>query len=76
MLIVPDLTADERFSDSLSVTGAPHFRFYCGMPLINPEGYALGALCVLDYQTRELSFEQTDALRRLARQVVAQLIAP
>jgi class 3 adenylate cyclase len=73
LLMVPDLTADERFSDSLSVTGAPHFRFYCGMPLINPEGYALGALCVLDYQTRELSFEQTEALRRLARQVVAQL---
>ena len=73
LLMVPDLTADERFSDNPSVTGAPHFRFYCGMPLINPEGYALGALCVQDFETRELSFEQTEALRRLARQVVAQL---
>ncbi len=73
LLIVPDLTADKRFSDYPYVTGAPHFRFYCGMPLINPEGYALGALCVLDYETRELSFEQTEAMRRLARQVVTQL---
>ena len=73
LLMVPDLTADQRFSDYPSVTGAPHFRFYCGMPLINPEGYALGALCVLDFETRELSFEQTEAMRRLARQVVAQL---
>ncbi len=73
LLMVPDLTADERFSDYPHVTGAPHFRFYCGMPLINPEGYALGALCVLDFETRELSFAQTEAMRRLARQVVAQL---
>ncbi len=73
LLLVRDLTADERFSDYPSVIGAPHFRFYCGMPLINPEGYALGALCVLDYETGELSFEQTEGLRRLARQVVAQL---
>ena len=73
LLVIPDLTADDRFSDSPNVTSEPHFRFYCGMPLINPEGYALGALCVLDYKTRDLSFEQTEALRRLARQVVAQL---
>ncbi len=73
LLMVPDLTADDRFADMPHVTGEPNYRFYCGMPLINPEGYALGALCVLDYEVRELSFEQTEALRRLARQIVAQL---
>ena len=46
---------------------------YCGMPLINPEGYALGTLCVVDFAPHELTFEQTEAIRRLARQVVAQL---
>lgn len=73
LLVVPDLAADERFSDSPNVTGEPHFRFYCGMPLINRQGYALGALCVLDYEPRELTFEQTEAMRRLSSQVVAQL---
>ncbi len=73
LLMVPDLAEDERFAGMPLVAAEPHFRFYCGMPLINPEGYALGALCVLDYETRELSFEQTEAMRRLARQVVAQL---
>ncbi|MFQ6016641.1 MAG: adenylate/guanylate cyclase domain-containing protein [Kiloniellaceae bacterium] len=73
LLVVPDTAADERFSDYPSVMGEPHFRFYCGMPLINPQGYALGALCVLDFEPRELSFEQTEAMRRLARQVVVQL---
>ncbi len=75
LLVVPDLTADERFADLPFVAGEPHFRFYCGMPLINPEGYALGVLCVHDFEphAHELRFEQTEAMRRLARQVVAQL---
>ncbi len=73
LLVVPDLAADERFSDYPHVVGEPHFRFYCGMPLINPQGYALGALCVLDFVKHKLTFEQTEAMRRLGRQVVAQL---
>ena len=72
VLNIPDLEADERFVDNPSVTGDPHYRFYCGMPLINSEGYALGTICVVDFEPRELSFEQIDTMRRLARQVVNQ----
>jgi adenylate cyclase len=43
------------------------------VPLITDEGYALGALCVLDFEPRRLTFEQTEALRRLSRQVLALL---
>jgi class 3 adenylate cyclase len=43
------------------------------MPLINPEGFSLGSLCVLDFQPREISFEQGEAVKRLARQVVILL---
>ena len=73
LLQVGDLTADQRFRDSPTVTGPPHLRFYCGMPLVTPEGYALGTLCVVDFQPHELSFEQGETVRRLARQVVTQL---
>ena len=73
ILIVPDLRADERFSQFPIVTGAPHLRFYCGMPLISPDGYALGTLCVFDLQPREMRFEQAEAVRRLSHQVVSQL---
>jgi adenylate cyclase len=73
ILVVPDLTKDERFRNNPTVAGEPYLRFYCGMPLINPEGYALGTLCVVDFQPRELNFEQTEAVRRLSRQVVSQL---
>lgn len=72
LVVSPDLTKDERFRDNPMVTGEPNLRFYCGMPLINPQGYALGTLCVVDFQPRDLSFEQTEAVRRLSHQVVSQ----
>ncbi|HSR72223.1 MAG TPA: adenylate/guanylate cyclase domain-containing protein, partial [Kiloniellales bacterium] len=73
LLTVPNLSEDERFSDLAAVKGEPHFRFYCGMPLINPEGYALGTVCVFDFEPRDLTFEQSESLRRLSRQTMAQL---
>ncbi|HEU0222678.1 MAG TPA: adenylate/guanylate cyclase domain-containing protein [Paracoccaceae bacterium] len=73
VLVVPDLREDGRFEEIPYVADEPHLRFYAGAPLINPEGYALGTLCVLDFQPHELDFDKTRALRQLARQVVAQL---
>ncbi|TFH46750.1 MAG: adenylate/guanylate cyclase domain-containing protein [Lysobacterales bacterium] len=43
------------------------------MPLINPEGYALGTVCVFDFEPRKLTFEHSESLRRLSRQTMAQL---
>src|SRR6202007_895114 len=51
----------------------PHIRFYAGAPLITPEGYALGTLCVLDYVPRQLSDQQREALWVLSSQAVAQI---
>lgn len=73
IVLAPDLATDERFRDFHFVVNEPHFRFYGAMPLINPEGYALGTICVMDFQPRELSFEQQESLRRLAQQVVGLL---
>jgi len=73
ILCVPDLTQDRRFQDSPLVTTGLKLRFYCGMPLITPDGYALGTLCVVDFEPREITFDQQQALRRLSHQVIAQL---
>jgi adenylate cyclase len=73
VLVVPDMTQDRRFDRSAMVVGDPHCRFYCGIPLITDEGYALGTLCVMDFEPRQLSFEQMESLRRLSRQVLTQL---
>ena len=73
LFTVPDMTKDPRFELSPLVVGSPHCRFYCGMPLVTDEGYALGSLCVMDVEPRELSPEQRESLRRLSRQVLTQL---
>lgn len=73
LLLVPDASADRRFADDPFVLGEPHLRFYAGMPLVTPEGYAVGTLCVFDRVPRQLAPPQQDALRRLGRQAVALL---
>ena len=73
LLEVADAKADPRFSDNPLVTGDPYLRFYAGVPLVTPEGHALGTLCTLDLAPRMLNDRQRAALRALGRQVVAQL---
>jgi adenylate cyclase len=73
VLIVPDATADVRFSDNPLVVNDPGIRFYAGAPLVSSRGHGLGTLCVIDRTPRRLDAEQTEALRVLARQVVAQI---
>ena len=73
VFIVPDTTKDERFATNPLVTSDPNVQFYAGVPLITPEKQALGTLCVIDHVPRNLSPEQLDALRILARQVLKQI---
>jgi adenylate cyclase len=68
-----DLSTDPRYKDFPFVVGDPNFRFYCGMPLVTREGYAIGTVCVMDFVPRELSAEQLESVKRLARQLMVQL---
>ncbi len=73
LLIIPDTTLDDRFKDNPLVTSSPKIRFYAGAPLVTPDGYALGTLCVIDLVPHEMTADQKQALRVLARHVMTQL---
>jgi GAF domain-containing protein len=73
LFIVPDTLKDPRFKENPMVTGEPHIRFYSGAPIINEDGFALGTLCVIDRQPRELDSEQKEALWALSRLALAQM---
>jgi signal transduction histidine kinase/ActR/RegA family two-component response regulator len=65
---VPDARLDPRFAANALVTGAPHVRFYAGMPL-RVGGRAIGTLCVIDHRPRTLGAAQRTLLADLAHAV-------
>ncbi len=73
VMVIPDSHLDERFHDNPLVTGSTNLRFYAGVPLLSPDGYALGALCVIDGQPREFTAGDCERLRELAKMTVDRL---
>lgn len=69
IFIVEDANKDERFDDNPLVT-ENQAVFYAGVPLINPNGFKLGTLCVFDHKPRQLTDVQIISLKALAKQVV------
>ena len=73
-MVVNDATTDPRFADNPFVNGElSTVRFYAGAPLMTPDGFALGTICVLDFEKRELGDGQLESLESLSRLVVSQL---
>ena len=72
---VPDASQDDRFKNNPLVTGSPYVQYYAGAPLLSPEGYKLGMLCVCDTKPRQpLSLEQRECLKGMAALTVDTLV--
>ena len=71
---IADAASDPRFANFPTVLGAPHVRFYAGIPL-RVAGQVVGTLCVIDTQPRELSTLQRALLADVARAVEHWLLS-
>jgi GAF domain-containing protein len=72
-LVIEDTFLDPRFSNNTFVKQRQPIRFFAGAPIITETGYVIGALCVLDYQPRQINDCQLSTLQVLARQVMSQI---
>ncbi|WP_445682435.1 GAF domain-containing protein [Radicibacter daui] len=71
VFIIPDAREDARFHDNPLVTGAPFIRFYAGAPILLPNGYTIGTVCLLSPEPRPVfSTAQAARLASLAEMVV------
>ena len=73
VVVIPDALEDDRFKNLACVCDTPNIRFYMGAPLINTSGFALGTLCLVDFEPRQMDYQKVEAIKVLARQVVAHL---
>jgi len=75
VFVVLNAAQDERFHDNPLVTGPPDIRFYAGAPLITPDGYRLGTLCIIDTVPRErFTDAETSRLEAISRSVMQALV--
>ncbi len=69
-MVVPDATHDPRFARNPLVTGEAQVRYYAGVPIEDPQGRRIGALCIVDTKPRHITTEaELSMLRRLAEKV-------
>ncbi len=73
LLEIPDLSADSRTAKNPFVINSPHLLFYAAYPLNNVEGHLLGSICVHDFQEKNLSKNQKDALKIIGQQIIKLL---
>ncbi len=72
-MIVEDAGKDQRFNDLPYVKNDPNVKFYAGVNLKSSNGYNIGTICVLGFESKELKDWQLESLKTLAQEVEARL---
>ena len=75
-LVIPDATADARFAGLALVADPPHVRFYASVPVFTADGFAVGAVAVMDTRPRSpLSESEICALHDFSALISRELSA-
>lgn len=66
VFVVENAETHPCFRNNPLVTGAPFIRFYAGAPILDPEGFALGTVCIIDRAPRTMTERDSRVLSGLA----------
>lgn len=69
VIVVPNVMEDAEFSIIGKLNGLEKDGFYAAVTLFNEDEIALGTLCVIDYESKNLDQDQIKALQILGKQV-------
>ena len=70
LMVVQDLTKDNRFKDNPFVTGSPFVKSYAGVSLTTENGLNIGTLCILDEKVRTFSEKEMSFLKTFSKYVI------
>ncbi len=68
-LIISDLSADERFANSIMTKPPINGAAYAGFPLNTPDGVVLGTFCVFHAEATVLTDEQTRLMFQISKAI-------
>ena len=72
-LLVFDLTKHETFKYHEAVVAGMVYS-YCGFPVINKDGYAMGTFCMLNFsEVKEMSTEKVELIEKLVSRLALQI---
>jgi len=72
VMIIEDLTRDRRFANN-PLLKDHGIRFYAGVPLLAPNGQAIGALCLMDMKPRQITDREKRLLQEYANEVMEEI---
>lgn len=73
LFIVTNAKEDSRFRDNPLVTSDPNIAFYIGVPVLSPDGYAVGTLCAISDSPKNPTGDQQKLMIDLAKIVESEL---
>lgn len=72
IVVIEDAPNDPRYRDHPLVTGPMGLRSYLGAPLVSPDGFAIGTVCVAGTAPRRFDARDIQMLRQFATVVIDQ----
>ena len=72
IMLIEDTLNHELFARHPYVTDKLSIRFYAAAPVVTPDGYIIGTMCLIDTRPRTMTTQEKQLLQKLARVVMEQ----